>query len=85
MQITIYDNPTPSAAGTDQTICSSTVTMNGNIPATGNGIWTTVSGPNSPLITTASSPSTTITGLIPGTYIFKWTITNGVCHQAKIL
>ncbi|MEI9911010.1 MAG: hypothetical protein WDO71_15850 [Bacteroidota bacterium] len=34
MQITIYDNPTPSAAGTDQTICSDVVTMAGNIPTT---------------------------------------------------
>ncbi|MEI9911009.1 MAG: PKD domain-containing protein [Bacteroidota bacterium] len=85
VQITIYDNPTPSAAGTDQTICSSTVTMNGNIPTTGNGIWTTVSGSNSPVITTASSPSTTITGLIAGTYIFKWTTSNGVCPPSEDL
>jgi PKD repeat protein len=83
VQITIFDNPTTSNAGNDQTICSSTVTMAGNTPATGNGTWTTVNGPNSPAIVAASSPFTTINGLIPGTYVFKWTINNGACQASE--
>lgn len=82
VQVTVYANPTVAAAGTDQTICSSTVTMAGNTPAIGNGQWARISGPNTPTITTPSSPLTTITGLIPGTYIFQWTITNGVCPSS---
>ena len=79
VQITIYDNPTVADAGTDQTICSSIVTVAGNAPVVGSGTWTMVSGPNSPVISNPASPSTTINGLVPGTYTFRWTITNGNC------
>jgi PKD repeat protein len=77
--ITIYDNPTVSNAGDDQTICDPVVTMSGNNPAIGTGTWTLVNGPNTPTITDIHSPYTTITGLIPGDYTFRWTIVNGVC------
>src|SRR6266536_253415 len=84
VQITIYDNPSISNAGPDQTICSSSVTMAGNSPIMGGtGAWSIVSGPNSPAITTPSSPSTTVTGMIPGTYIFKWKISNGTCTSSE--
>lgn len=84
VQIIIYATPTVSAAGPDQSLCNVvSVTMAGNAPAIGSGNWSTVSGPNSPTITTASNPSTTITGLIPGVYTFSWTISNGVCAASS--
>jgi PKD repeat protein len=83
VQITVYENPTVSDAGSDQTICSPAVTMAANTPVIGSGTWTIVSGPNVPAITTPNLPSTTITGLIPGTYLFKWKITNGVCPASE--
>lgn len=52
------------------------VTMAGS--ATGNGgatisttVWVWVSGPNHPTITTPSSLTTTVTGLVPGTYVLQ--------------
>jgi hypothetical protein len=33
--------------------------------------WTQISGPNTATITNASSSTTTVTGLIPGTYVFR--------------
>ena len=74
--------PSTAAAGTDQSICASpgTVTMAGNTPTVGTGAWSLVSGPSAVTITTASSPTTTITGLTTaGTYVFQWTISNAAC------
>ena len=34
-------------------------------------LWTKVSGPNTPTITSASSKTTTVTGLVNGTYVFN--------------
>ncbi|MCW3128169.1 MAG: repeat protein [Bacteroidetes bacterium] len=60
-------------AGPDQTICpNSTATM----AATGSGIWTAlISNPVSTIITTPSSPTTSISGFTaPGDYRFLWTV-----------
>jgi hypothetical protein len=63
-------------AGEDQYICgATTVTM----AATGTGTWSMVSGPNTPNIVTTSSSTTqigTTTGLISGTYVFRWSVSN---------
>ena len=64
-------NNTIINAGIDQTVCqNSTATM----AATGTGVWTAQSGnPATATITTASSATTTITGLtVAGTYNFIW-------------
>jgi large repetitive protein len=80
VQVIIYDNPSAANAGTDQTICASSVTITGNTPAIGSGAWSQLAGgPNTATITTASSTTTSVTGLIPGIYKFKWTISNGPC------
>lgn len=78
VQVTIYQNPTTAAAGNDQVICTSSTTMAANTAAVGTGAWTQVSGPAA-TITTPASPTTTITGLTPGIYVFRWTISNGAC------
>jgi len=72
---------TIAAAGPSQNICGTVVTMAANTAVIGTGEWTNVSGPNIPSITNSASPSTTITGLTPGTYIFRWTIANGNCSS----
>ena len=82
VNIIVTDNPTTSNAGTDQTICSSDATLSGNTPIIGTGLWTLTSGPNTSVITNITSPSTSVTGLIAGTYIFKWTITSGTCSPS---
>lgn len=83
VQIINYATPTTSNAGPDQTLCGVTSAIfAGNSPSTGIGLWTVVSGPNTPTITSSSSPNSTVTGLIPGTYIFRWTIINGTCTNS---
>ena len=87
--VTITVNPavvlTPPtvSAGTAQSITLpvSTVTLTGT--ATGNGgatvgssTWTQVSGPNTATITTASALSTTVTGLVAGSYVFQLSATD---------
>lgn len=73
--------PAPSNANggtTPKGVCGLTsVTMNAVPPSSGSGLWTIVSGPNNPTIVNPSSPTTNITGLITGTYIFRWTVTGG--------
>ncbi|HLP10966.1 MAG TPA: hypothetical protein VK177_03480, partial [Flavobacteriales bacterium] len=85
--VTVTENtpPTASAAGADQTICTTTgsATLAGNVPASGSGTWTQVSGPAS-TITTPSSASSTVTGLsAAGTYVYQWTITNAPCTASS--
>ncbi|UYQ94638.1 Ig-like domain-containing protein [Chitinophaga horti] len=72
--------PTTSNAGADQALCAvTTATLAGNTPAAGTGTWTQVSGPNTATITTPGASNTTVTGLVAGTYNFRWTIASGVC------
>ncbi|MEI9933745.1 MAG: hypothetical protein WDM71_02595 [Ferruginibacter sp.] len=52
----------------------------------GKGKWTVVQAPASqlpPTISDSTSETTTIGSLVAGTYIFKWTITNGSCSNAS--
>lgn len=80
VQIRVFDNPSAANAGTDQTVCASAVQLSANTPAIGNGQWTQIgSSPSVATIVSAASPNTSITGLQPGIYRFKWTITNGPC------
>jgi gliding motility-associated-like protein len=81
--ITVDLLPTPSNAGTDKTICNtSTTTLAANTPVVGTGLWTVVSG--TAVVTTPTSPTSGVTGLIPGdTVVLKWTITKGLCSNAS--
>ncbi|MBL0046784.1 MAG: PKD domain-containing protein [Bacteroidetes bacterium] len=71
--------PTTANAGNDLNLCmATTATLAANAPLVGTGQWSIVSGPGS--ITTPSSPTSAITGLIPNsTVVLRWTITRGVC------
>src|SRR5207237_1315712 len=83
VQITIYALPTTSNAGSDQSLCNVTsATFAGNSPVTGTGAWSLISGPNSPTITAPSSATSTLTGMVTGIYVFRWTISNGVCASS---
>lgn len=85
VSITITPSPTTSAAGSDQSICNQpgTATMAANAPGIGTGVWSQVSGPAA-TITTPASPTTTITGMTtPGSYVFRWTISNAPCTASE--
>jgi hypothetical protein len=80
VSITISAPPTTSNAGPNQLLCSLTsTTLAGNSPSVGTGAWSWVSGPNTPVITTPAANNSTVTGMIAGTYVLRWTISNGGC------
>jgi hypothetical protein len=70
-----------SNAGPDQNLaaCSTTTTLAANTPVNATGIWTVVSG--SGTVTTPSSPTSGVTGIVPGgaALILRWTVSNGNC------
>lgn len=70
-------------AGEDQGPLNTTsVTLNGNNPVSGSGVWTLLSGQGNYQITDPGRYNTTVTGLIPGTYEFSWTITGADCGSS---
>lgn len=82
--VVIYPAPSTANAGTDQSICNaSSASLSATIPASGTGSWTLVSGPNTPTFTNPANAATTVTGLTIGTYVFRWTISNGVCISTQ--
>lgn len=79
VNLVIDASVTEPNAGEDQAISSAMATMAANTITTGTGLWTKVSGPVGAVITDETSPTTTITSLLAGTYVFRWTATNGTC------
>ncbi|WP_348706036.1 CUB domain-containing protein, partial [Tenacibaculum sp. 190524A02b] len=71
--------PSSASAGADQTNCnSSDFTMAANIPTTGTGAWSIISG--SAAITNINLATTTVTGVAAGSSVtLRWTISNGSC------
>lgn len=68
-------------AGTDQSITlpTSSVTLDGT-GSTGtitDYLWTKISGPNTPTIVSSTSSTTSVTGLIAGTYVFQLSLNSG--------
>ena len=84
VQVTVNPAPIPlsASAGSNQTITlpASVVTLTGTAtPATGTTIktyaWTKVSG-GAATISNAAAPTTAVTGLAAGVYVFKLTVTS---------
>jgi hypothetical protein len=74
-------------AGTDQKLpCGTTnTTLAGNIPSTGEtGTWQQVSGPSVAALTTPNNPSLPVSGLVIGTYVFRWSIAGGSGCMANV-
>jgi gliding motility-associated-like protein len=71
--------PTVSNAGTDQVVCGLSSSLAANSPSVGSATWFLVSGPGGASFSDNTSPTTTITVFIPGTYVAQWTIFSGVC------
>ncbi len=75
---------TASVTQTPVNTCGvSSLTLNGNTPAVGTGLWTRLTGPGPVEITSPNSPTSTVTFLSPNNaYIFRWTISNGACSSS---
>ncbi|MDY0102090.1 MAG: Calx-beta domain-containing protein, partial [Lentimicrobium sp.] len=71
-------------AGPAQNLCAVTsTTLEGNNPSPAAGLWTLVSGPNVPAITSPTAYNSTVTSMVPGVYVFKWTISSGTCTPSE--
>jgi len=75
--ITVNPPAIQANAGPNNEVCNTpTYALQGNTPALGStGLWTMTSGPAGAAFTDATQPNTTVTGLVPGSYQFTWTIT----------
>lgn len=79
--LTINALPTTANAGSDQSVCTNSTTLNANAPAIGTGQWTLVSGAGT--FSSPSSATSGITGLANGANIFEWSISNGSCAASR--
>ncbi|MCB9170629.1 MAG: hypothetical protein H6597_07910 [Flavobacteriales bacterium] len=83
VSLTLDPPPSASNAGSDQSDCfRETFTLAANTPGTGTGAWSVVSGPSlnaSQFTNTASPTSDFVADGGPGTYVLRWTISNGSC------
>jgi hypothetical protein len=83
VNVNVYANAT-ATAGSSQTICNTSATFAATAPGTlQTGTWSQVSGPNTATIATPNSATSIVTGLVYGIYVFKWTVTSGVCGTAS--
>ncbi|WP_298505669.1 gliding motility-associated C-terminal domain-containing protein [uncultured Maribacter sp.] len=78
VEINVGIPPTTATTAGPQTVCNGdSVVLTGNTfnADTENGVWTILSGaPNTPNITDVNDPNTNVTGLVTGTYTFRWSI-----------
>jgi hypothetical protein len=79
--VNYYANPTTATVGTTQNICASltTASLGGNVPTVGTGTWTQFSGPGTSSFSTVNTGASTATASVVGTYVYRWTISNGSC------
>lgn len=91
MQITVNaaNNPPVANAGVDQTLTlptnSTTVDGSGSTDAEApivGYLWTQLSGPNTALISNPNTVSTTISGVVEGSYVFRLRVTDSVGDTA---
>ena len=67
-------------AGSNTSTCATTINLLAINSVTGStGSWTSVSGPGTASFSNASSPTSSVTVSQPGTYVFRWTESNGNC------
>lgn len=82
VKIEVLPNVTTANAGADRYLCNETeFFLDGNAALNGTGIWSQVSGPGSH-IEDPANPKSRVTSLVPGTYMFRWTISNGICDPS---
>ena len=82
--ITNYPKPSQANAGADVQLCfnQNTVTLTGNTPTAGTGVWVLESGPNTPTAGTANGNAvdTVLNNIVPGLYSYQYQInTDGAC------
>lgn len=80
--VTVYELPTQSDSGTDQSLCGvSTTTLAGNDPGPFAGLWTVVSGEGGSFDNSVQY-NTVFNGVLGVSYTLRWTISNGPCSSS---
>jgi hypothetical protein len=81
--VVTYSGPGQVAtAGADQTICSTTATLAGNVPAgTATGTWTSITGNG--IVNSPNSSNSGVSGLSEGINRFVWTLSVPGCGTSK--
>ncbi len=81
LQVNHSGSITPANAGPDLNLCSTTATLSGNVPGTGTGQWSVITG--SAIISQTANASASVSGLAYGTNVLRWTISNGACTPSS--
>lgn len=87
MQLTVNQNPIANA-GPDQNVTlpvTVTLTAAASSGPINSYLWSMVSGPNNPIINTATAAITTLAGLTAGTYTFQVSVNSGVSRDTMTL
>lgn len=80
--LTREQSVTIANAGPDQQICAEQTNLAANIPQSGSGSWTIISG--NAVFSDVNNPFSTVSGLNEGVNIFQWTISStGVCPPSE--
>ncbi|NOY47598.1 MAG: DUF1566 domain-containing protein [Chlorobi bacterium] len=79
--VTFNETPTTANAGSDiYSVNQTTVSLSGNTPVVGTGVWSVVLGAGGS-IANANNPNTSFTGNNNTTYTLRWT-TNTICNTS---
>lgn len=84
VSVNFYATPTTASINTSSLdYCGTLVSsaLGGNSPTYGTGLWSQVSGPGTTTFSASTNGSSTATASTYGTYIYKWTISNGICNS----
>lgn len=86
VKVFVSDNPPSTATITmaDDVCGLTTNTLIAEEPTAGNGKWSPVSGPNTPVFSSPNSFQTEVTGLITGEYVVKWTVEGGLFCEPSV-
>lgn len=82
VRISIADSVTIAKAGRDIDTCADNLILRGNQPINGIGQWSLLIGRVNGNMLYPDSFETPVLSLNQGTYIYRWTIRNGVCGNS---
>ncbi|PKQ61462.1 hypothetical protein BZG01_19260, partial [Labilibaculum manganireducens] len=79
--VNFYEQPIADA-GSDGSECGLNFTLSA-VDGVGVGIWSQISGPGTTVFSNINSDNSTATVNTYGTYIYRWTISNGTCTPSS--
>lgn len=83
VRIANYDSSASAYAGPDTIVCPPQLHMQAISPGLQRAQWRQISGPDTALIQSGIDPASLISRLGKGTYLFEWSVSNGICPPAK--